>query len=101
MKPYFTCEPTVRADEPRTEREVRSRIAAGYSFRITAGRIGVVDYVHSLEMKKRMVSDYGEGGLRMQLTPLLVGAVGGGGGVARSRDEPIGRATVAFTYFVF
>ncbi len=81
------------------ERPGRYRFVAGYAFRVSASMIGVVDYVREQIMKKDVTEDRGELGFRYQITPLLVGTVGGGAGAADGRMT--GRAAVGLQYYAF
>ena len=74
------------------ERENGYRLIAGYSMRIGADTVGIVDYVHEYEVSERRVSNLLEAGLRRQVTPRLVLSVGGGAGL--THNSPDARATL-------
>ncbi len=82
------------------ERPWRYTVAAGYDVRLGATVVGVVDVVRDQSMREGMVSTFGELGLRIQVTPLLAVALGGGGG-ATDDGEPVARGTFGFQWFAF
>lgn len=74
------------------ERDDGYRLIAGYSMRIGADTVGIVDYVHEYEVSERRVSNLLEAGLRRQVTPRLVLSVGGGAGL--THNSPDARASL-------
>lgn len=81
-------------DPQRRERENRYQIVAGWSARVNADTIGIIDYVRQQELERGMTSDVIEIGLRRQITPRIVLSAGAGAGL--SNDSPDFRATVGF-----
>lgn len=74
------------------ERENGYRLIAGYSMRIGADTVGILDYVHEYEVSERRVSNVLELGLRRQVTPRLVISAGGGAGL--TSNSPDARASL-------
>ncbi len=87
----------VRRDE--MERSGRYRLIGAYSFRVSSWIMGIADFAHEQRMQTGKVQNLAELGFRMQLTPLLVAAVGGGVGIGA--DSPAFRAAVAVQYRPF
>lgn len=87
------------AERRDDERPGRYRLVVGYAFRVSASMIGIIDGVREQMMKRDVTESRGELGFRYQLTPLLVGTLGGGAGIA----EGIGtaRGTVGLQYYAF
>jgi hypothetical protein len=87
------------AREP-DERALRYVAIIGYDFRITPTMIGVIDAVRDQPMRESPASNFGEFGLRVQVTPLLALAFGGGAG-ASDDGKPVARGTTSFQWFAF
>jgi hypothetical protein len=81
------------------ERSGRYRIVVGYAFRISASMIAIIDGVREQMMKTNVTEDRGELGVRYQITPLIVGTLGGAAGVAD--DTFVARATAGLQYYAF
>ncbi len=79
-------------DPQRGERDNRYQLVAGWSARLDADTIGIIDYVREQELERGITSDIIEVGLRRQITPRLVLSAGVGAGV--SDDSPKFRATL-------
>jgi hypothetical protein len=88
------------AARERDERAVRYVAIVGYDFRITATVIGVIDAVRDQPMRRQPANNFGEFGLRAQITPLLGLAFGAGAGASDS-GEALARGTAAFQWFAF
>lgn len=93
---------TIQANVGRKDGERSFRYAAviGYDFRLSATMIGVVDAVRDEPMQERPPSNFGELGVRFQVTPLLGLAFGGGAG-ANDEGDPVARGTAGFQWFAF
>ena len=87
-------------DRKDGERAVRYLAVVGYDFRLTPTMIGVIDAVRDQPMKDGPASNFGELGIRVQVTPLLALAFGGGAGASDDGD-PVARGTAAFQWFAF
>lgn len=87
------------AERRDDERAGRYRFVAGYAFRISASAIGMVDYVREQMMMKDVTEDRGELGVRYQITPLLVGTLGGGAGAVDAKVTA--RGVVGLQYYAF
>lgn len=88
-------------DRKDEERAFRYMAVVGYDFRLTATLIGVVDAVRDQPMREEQpASNFGELGLRVQVTPLLALSFGAGAGASDDGD-PVGRGTAAFQWFAF
>lgn len=86
---------------PAEEREFGYLLALGADMRIGATVTGLADVVREERlMGEAPPSTFGEIGVRVQMTPLLVFSAGGGAG-ATDEGDPVGRATVAFQYVPF
>lgn len=81
------------------ERAGRYRFVAGYAFRVSASTIAIADYVREQIMKKDITENRGELGIRYQVTPLLVFAIGGGAGAADGKATA--RGVVGLQYYAF
>lgn len=87
-------------DPDGDERDFRYHVAAGYDIRVAATVIGVIDAVRDQPMKEGPAENYGEIGVRIQVTPLAVVALGGGAGATDDGDV-VARGTAAFQWFAF
>lgn len=74
------------------ERENGYRLIAGYTMRIGADTVGIVDYVHEREVSERRTSNLIEVGLRRQITPRFVLSAGGAAGL--TSNSPDARASL-------
>jgi hypothetical protein len=81
------------------ERAGRYVLAAGYSFRLSTSAIAIADLVREQRMQEGKTESLAELGVRYQVTPLLVVAVGGG--VGFGKDSPAGRATLSAQWRAF
>lgn len=81
------------------ERAGRYKLIGAYSFRVSSWVLGIADFVREQRMEFGRYSNVAELGFRMQLTPLLVAAVGGGVGIGA--DSPRFRAALAIQYRPF
>lgn len=77
-----------------SERSGRYGAILGYSQRLNADTIGILDFVHEQELEKGKTSNILEAGLRRQVTPLRTLAIGAGMGIGK--DSPNFRITTAF-----
>jgi len=93
---------TIQANVDRkdAERAFRYVVVAGYDFRLTPTMIGVIDAVRDQPMQDGPASNFGELGIRVQITPLFALAFGGGAG-ASDEGDPVARGTAAFQWFAF
>ena len=83
------------------ERPWRYSAAVGYDVRLTATSILVLDAVRDQPMKEDdAAANFGELGFRVQITPLLAFALGGGAG-ATDDGELVARGTAGFQWFAF
>jgi hypothetical protein len=87
-------------DRKEDERSFRYVAVVGYDFRLSATMIGVVDAVRDQPLRNGPASNFGEIGVRLQVTPLFALAFGGGAG-ASDEGEPVARGTAAFQWFAF
>ena len=85
--------------EPR-ERALRYLVAVGYDLRLSATFVGVVDVFREQPIEDSSPSNIGEVGFRVQVTPLVTLALGGGAGVSDS-GRVVARAAAAFQWFAF
>ena len=83
---------THNTDARADERENRFLAVVGWSARIDADTIGIIDYVHQQEREKGIASDIIELGVRRQMTPLLTVSAGLGAGL--NDDSPDFRGTL-------
>lgn len=86
-------------DRQSEERKGHYTLAAGYSFRLTAGAIGVFDYVRQQQRKKGAVQNFLELGVRTMVNPLLVLSAGLSVGVGE-QSSPV-RVTAGVQYRAF
>ncbi len=93
---------TIQANVGREagERAFRYVTIVGYDVRLTPTIIGVIDAVRDQPMRERAASNFGELGVRVQITPLLALAFGGGAGASDDGDF-VARGTAAFQWFAF
>lgn len=82
------------------ERSLRYLAVVGYDFRLNATMIGVIDAVRDQPLREEPATNFGEIGVRLQVTPLLALAFGGGAGTSDD-GEPVARGTAAFQWFAF
>lgn len=70
----------------------------GYSQRLNADTVGILDFVREQELKENKTANILEVGLRRQMTPLRTLAIGAGvgAGVGIGQDSPDFRLTAAF-----
>jgi len=90
----------VAQDEEEGERELRYVLVVGYDVRLGTTVTGVIDAVRERPLLDEPPGNYGELGVRLQLTPLIALAFGGGAG-ASDEGRFIARATTAFQWFAF
>lgn len=92
----------LQANVDRTlgERSFRYVAIVGYDFRLSATVIGVVDAVRDQPMREAPAVNFGELGVRIEVTPLLALSFGGGAG-ASDEGDPVARGTAAFQWFAF
>ena len=92
----------IQANVEREEGERAFRYVAivGYDVRLTATGIMVIDAVRDQPMREGAAANFGELGFRVQITPLLALAFGGGAG-ATDDGEFVARGTAAFQWFAF
>lgn len=76
------------------ERENVYSLAVGWSARLNADTVGVIDYVHEQQLEEHRMSNMLEAGIRRQITPRLV--LSAGAGVGLTAGSPHFRATFGF-----
>jgi len=77
-----------------TERSNRYGVVLGYSQRLNADTVGILDFVREQELERGKTSNILEVGLRRQMTPLRTLAIGAGVGIGQ--ESPKFRITTAF-----
>lgn len=82
------------AQAQATERSNRYAAIVGYSQRLNADTVGILDFVREQELKENKTANILEVGLRRQMTPLRTLAIGAGVGIGQ--DSPDFRLTAAF-----
>jgi hypothetical protein len=88
------------AREEATERSYRYVAIAGYDVRVSPTVTAVLDGVRDRPLENRAAENFGEIGLRIDLTPLSVLSIGGGAGQTDDGDLLL-RATIGFQSFAF
>ncbi len=82
------------AQAQATERSNRYAAIVGYSQRLNADTVGILDFVREQELKENKTANILEVGLRRQMTPLRTLAIGAGVGIGQ--DSPDFCLTAAF-----
>ena len=82
------------AQAQATEHSNRYAAIVGYSQRLNADTVGILDFVREQELKENKTANILEVGLRRQMTPLRTLAIGAGVGIGQ--DSPDFRLTAAF-----
>lgn len=82
------------------ERSLRYVAIVGYDVRVTPTITAVIDGVRDRPLEDRAAENFGELGLRIELTPLSVLSLGGGAG-STDDGELLVRGTLGFQSFAF